>query len=362
MDKFAFIIHPANIDDVERFEPGAKGRPLRLVRKIMEWMPPFKIGEVKGVKSKQGNQTEGWLICCPLLPRQLIRLGEDAIMDKIIGAGKIAQELGAKMVGLGGYTALVGDKGLTVAKELDVAVTTGNSYTVASVIEAIYQAAESMNADLGEATVSIIGASGSIGSACARILAGKVSRIVMNARDEQKLSQLAETLPESNTCQIEMEMEIQKAVSQADIVIVTTSSPGIIIDTSWLKPGAIVSDVAYPRNVPADASVQRPDILVIEGGMAKPLSEIEIIGDINHPEGVIYACMAETIILTLERKFEDYSLGDELSVEKINEISALAQKHGFDVSWQQGTLNDFKKQVRVQEAVSQELAREQRKT
>ena len=48
---------------------------------------------------------------------------------------KLAQDLGAKVVGLGAFTAVIGDAGITVSNNVDVAVTTGNSYTVATALE-----------------------------------------------------------------------------------------------------------------------------------------------------------------------------------------------------------------------------------
>jgi len=38
------------------------------------------------------------------------------------------------------------------------------------------------------------------------------------------------------------------------------------------------------------------------------------------------------MILTLEGRFEDYTLGKEVQVEHVKEISNLALKHGFKVS------------------------------
>ncbi len=54
--------------------------------------------------------------------------------------------------------------------------------------------------------------------------------------------------------------------------------------------------------------------------------------DFGYPPGKSYACMAETMILTLEGRFEDYTLGKELKIERVKEINALAKKHGFRVS------------------------------
>jgi predicted amino acid dehydrogenase len=50
------------------------------------------------------------------------------------------------------------------------------------------------------------------------------------------------------------------------------------------------------------------------------------------PAGKAYACMAETIVLALEGRFEDYTLGKEISRQRVEEIAALAAKHGFKLS------------------------------
>ena len=52
---------------------------------------------------------------------------EEKVLKKIIRTGKIAERLG-KIVGLGAMTAVVGDAGITTARNLNIAVTTGNSY------------------------------------------------------------------------------------------------------------------------------------------------------------------------------------------------------------------------------------------
>jgi fatty aldehyde-generating acyl-ACP reductase len=45
--------------------------------------------------------------------------------------------------------------------------------------------------------------------------------------------------------------------------------------------------------------------------------------------GFTYACMAETMILTLERRFEDTSLGIDLDMNGVAEMGRLAERHGF---------------------------------
>jgi predicted amino acid dehydrogenase len=115
-------------------------------------------------------------------------------------------------------------------------------------------------------------------------------------------------------------------------VITVTSALDAVIEPEDLRSGAVVCDVARPRDVSKRVAEVRDDVLVIEGGV------VEVPGDVNFnlnfgfPPKMAYACMAETMILTLEGRFESYTLGRELQVEKVLEIAAMAGKHGFKLS------------------------------
>jgi len=106
----------------------------------------------------------------------------------------------------------------------------------------------------------------------------------------------------------------------------------VLVEPEDLQVGAVVCDVARPRDVSRRVAEERDDVLVIEGGVVKPPGEVDFHFNFGFPPGLAYACMAETMILTLEKRFENYSLGRELSLQKVREISALAKKHGFELA------------------------------
>ena len=54
--------------------------------------------------------------------------------------------------------------------------------------------------------------------------------------------------------------------------------------------------------------------------------------DFGFPPGKAYACMAETMALALEGRFEDYTVGKEISLARVEEIAHIASKHGFRLS------------------------------
>ena len=331
MDKFAFIAHPIDMNQVHRFWPKLNFVPTALMKRMLKWITPFKISDIRKVQSIVGEEVEGYFIGCPLLPSQMLELDETFVLNKIIKAGKIAQDLGAKIVGLGGFTSVVGDKGVTIAQSLNIPVTTGNSYTVAAVIEGIIKASQIMQIQLSQTKAAVIGATGSIGRACARILAKHGVRLVITARNQERLDELASLIRQETSTTVEIEKNVRKAMFDADIVIVTTSAPEAIIDMADFKSGSVICDVAIPKNVVRRAGEGRSDILIFDGGLIRLPGVVNFGIDTELPDGLIYACIAEVMILTLEKRFESYSLGRNLSLDKIEGISNLASKHGLKV-------------------------------
>ena len=86
-----------------------------------------------------------------------------------------AAERGAQIVGLGAFTKVVGDAGVTVAQRAPIPVTTGNSLTIAATLETAKLTASRMGwADLARGKAMVVGATGAIGSVCSRLLAAAV--------------------------------------------------------------------------------------------------------------------------------------------------------------------------------------------
>lgn len=331
MGDFAFIIHPIELDDVFRKFKFMRKWPQSIVEGIIKLVPPFKISEIRGVRS-QYAETSGYFIACPLTSKQMVELPEKVVIDKIIKTGKVAEKLGAKIVGLGAMTAVVGDAGITVAKNLNIAVTTGNSYTVATALQGTKKAAALMGIDLAEAEVLVIGATGSIGSVCARILAREVRFLTLLARDRNKLNNLAERILQETGLAVKISTDVKRSVRKADVIITVSGSAEALIDVMDLKPGAVVCDVARPRDVSKKAIELRNDVLVIEGGVVDVPGEVDFGFNFGFPPRTSYACMAETMLLALENRFESFTLGRDLSVAQVDEITALAEKHGFKIS------------------------------
>lgn len=331
MQKFAFMIHPTQVGDVARKFKFTRYVPDRVIERVFAMLPPLKISHITGLQSSHGK-AEGWFIACPLTARLMMSLPEAYVLNKIIQGGRIAEKLGARILGLGAFTKVVGDAGITVAKNLNIPVTTGNSYTVATAVEATREAARVMGHDLKKASVVIMGATGSIGRVCALMLAREARNMTLVARNERKLDELAAKILYDTGLAARVTSDSKKALASGDVVITVTSAVDTVIEPEDLKSGAVVCDVARPRDVSRRVAEERDDVLVIEGGV------VEVPGDVNFgfnfgfPPGKAYACMAETMVLALEKRFECYTLGRELQIDKVEEMAAMAKKHGFKLS------------------------------
>ncbi len=340
MGEFAFIIHPVSgAKDAARKYPVLQVLPESVLEWLLKRMRPKPVSEITGVRSKTGAEAHGWFVGCPLTPKQFVELPQDFVMGKIIGAARAAQEVGAKVVGLGAMTAVVGDAGVTVAKNVDIAVTTGNSYTVWTAVEGARRAAELMGTDVSGAHVAVMGATGSIGQVCVRIMAEDAPVVTLIGRSEPRLAELAASV--DGKADIKYTTDPAAGLREADIVIAVTSALDTVVPGEALKRGAVVCDVARPRDVSAKVARERPDVLVIEGGAVEVPGSVDFHFNFGFPPRTAYACMAETMILALEERYESYSLGRDLSLDRVKEIATLAEKHGFRLAG----FRSFEKQV-----------------
>ncbi len=331
MKSFAFLIHPLDIKDIYRKFPSARILPDRLAERLLRLVHPFKISHITGLRSPY-SEAEGYFIVCPLTSRQMLELPEDLVLQKIIKAGKVAEKLGAKIFGLGAFSSVVGDAGITVAKNLDIAVTTGNSLTVATALESAKKAAQIMGHKLEHTHAVIVGATGSIGKICAAMLTPQVEQMTLVARNQANLQELAAKINKQCGKEVHITSDIKQALSQGQIILTVTSAVDTLIGPQDLLPGAIVCDVSRPRNVSLQVAQERNDVLVLEGGVMEVPGEVNFNFNFGFPPGMSYACMAETMILALEERYENFSLGRDLELNRVQEIWQLAQKHQFKLA------------------------------
>lgn len=336
---FAFIVHPLNVENfLYIFENSIflHRIPRLYLKKIIPLLPPLLFVRIKDIKSPAGLKVDGLFILCTLLPEHFATLNKDFVLRKIIKCVQFAEKLGARVVTLGGFTSIFSNQGCSVVSQTNIAVTTGNTFTSYLVYSGILKAINTLEYDLSQLTILVVGATGDIGSACVRSLGPNCKRLMLVARDKLKLDDFANNLGINKRVDIRVVNELEDVIGDADIVITATSSMTTLIDVNSLKSGSIVCDVSLPPNIARNILSLRKDVLVFEGGYAR-LSSFESIDNRDFKKhfihGSVFGCLSEGIILAMEEKFESFSLGrGQADLLKMRIIGDLGEKHGLTLA------------------------------
>jgi predicted amino acid dehydrogenase len=338
INRFAFVIHPLDVRFIHshRLFSWTRYLPDSLVEAVAAYIPPIYLSRITGGQSPAtGQRIEGHLISLGATPRQMMRHGERFTYVRLNQAARMAERRGARIMGLGAFTSVVGDAGITVAHEADIAITSGNSLTVAATLEAAKQAVLRMGTtDLTRGKAMVVGATGSIGSVCARLLAQAIYNVVLVSIEPERLIELKRRIrAETPGAQVTIATRADDLLGDCDLVVTATSAFGQrVINIANCKPGAVICDVARPPDInPAEAAL-RPDLLVIESGEVLIPGNIDFGYDIGLPPKTSYACLAETALLAMDGRFEDYTLGRNIELERVKEIYRLFKKHGFQLA------------------------------
>ena len=99
------------------------------------------------------------------------------------------------MVSLGGFSSILIEGNFDQLPPGDHTVfTTGNTLTVAFIVQGIEKMCAQQGRDLRRSTLLVVGATGDVGSGCVRCLAPKVRRVLLYARNAERLRRLAAEL------------------------------------------------------------------------------------------------------------------------------------------------------------------------
>jgi len=331
VERFAFVIHPIDPKrDVARKFKALSYMPVSWIDFFSRYFPPIYISHIPRIRSATGREAEGWLLACPYTPRRMLTLDVEEAYHKIVQTARLGQRLGARIVGLGAFTSVVGDAGISVSQHVDIPVTTGNSYAVTTVIHTMARAAQRLGLALSDATVAVVGATGSIGRACAQYAAKLGGHVLAVGRRADRLRELFHLFAKQGLPEPKITTDMGD-IRHADLVIAAAGSDRPVIEPEHLGTGAIVCDVALPPNVSPRVFRTRQDVLVVDGGIVFMPGKVNLGFDLGLPSGMTYACMAETMILALEGRYESFTLGREISLTQLETIDRLAAKHGFRV-------------------------------
>jgi predicted amino acid dehydrogenase len=337
-NRFAFVLHPLTVDYLANHPRYRWTRhlPKQLVEVGAAHMPAARVGRVAGGQSPTtGQPIEGLIYALGTTPRQMLRRAPEFTYRRLDQAIRDAAKEGAQIVGLGAFTKVVGDAGVTVASRASIPVTTGNSLTIAATLETAKLTAKRLGwPNLARGRAMIVGATGSIGSVCSRLLAAAVHDVVLVSIEPDRLVALKQKiLEETPGTKVELDTSTQRLLGECDLIVTATSAFGQrVLDVSQCKPGAVILDVALPPDISAEEAAVRPDVLIVESGEVMIPGPVNFSFDIGLPPGVAYACLAEAALLAMEGRFECFTLGRDLAPERVKEIYKLFRRHNFQIA------------------------------
>ena len=206
INRFAFVIHPLSqqyLNHLKPLEMVSKVSPkpvMHLVEKAVAYTPPFVYTKVEGIRSPDGVEAEGWLIIVGGTPKEIMSHAPEFTYRRLLAAADIAKGLGAQIMGLGAFTKVVGDAGVTVAKRAPLPITTGNSYSASGALWAAHDAVARLGLvklEKGKKVkgkAMVVGATGAIGAACARLLARTTEELHLVSPEAAKLLLLKKSI------------------------------------------------------------------------------------------------------------------------------------------------------------------------
>jgi len=333
---FAAIGHQDNWGTITSFVNDIRANvPERLstdkIRNIFSFIPPRDLFRVK-VRSETGAEINGVYIETFIDPDRLDAQSLRTNITKVKRAIALATRLGARVVALGGFTSILLEGNLDSYTTEKTKFTTGNTLTAAFIVKGIENAAARQNIDLGDSTILCIGATGDIGLACIQFLKHKVKKLLLCARNHQRLEATAKTLMSENI-EVGYSTNLDELVQEADIIICVASSAGLKLDRC--KKGVLICDAGYPKNIEAAFSADTP-VNLFHGGMGQVKHGFDFSPDYSKTiyayaaPHIIHGCLLEAMVLAFEKRYENYSSGKgNITPKKMEEIFDLSRKHGI---------------------------------
>ncbi|WP_216906857.1 aminotransferase class III-fold pyridoxal phosphate-dependent enzyme [Nocardia noduli] len=333
-NRVVFLANLPEAADLRRFAPElaewSDEQFAALFERLRGVAEPFELTR-QLVTSPTGATVEVCLIAVPISAEQIIecqRAGHRAwLRDLVLEGVEQAITLGASVIGLGGYTSIVTNASRDVVEDA-VTVTSGNSLTAACAFEVVRSELERLAP--GQRRVGILGALGNIGAVMAELIAPLADSVVLVGRpgSARRLRKVADDLAGVTGPGVLEISEDLAVLRECHIVLTATNSavPLLTPDLLATDHSVLVYDLAVPGDVHPDVA-DLPGVTLVSGGrMALPLGQTPPFPETGLPAGVVYACMAETLLLGFEPGTVSPSYGG-LTVAGVRAARELAARH-----------------------------------
>ena len=124
------------------------------------------------------------------------------------------------------------------------------------------------------------------------------------------------------------------------IVTATSVYEGEIFKMDLVKPGCVIVECSRPLNITKEQAKSRLDVLIINSGEVILPGDLDFKMNLGLSKGVVFACLAETVVLCLEGLIEPFSMSREIPWQNIKKIYKLSKKHGVKLAPLESILGD----------------------
>ncbi|MGW0817332.1 aminotransferase class III-fold pyridoxal phosphate-dependent enzyme [Streptomyces viridiviolaceus] len=374
--RWAFIAHPTDLASYASYDKRL-GLPGEQVRVLFDRMNQCRnvdtpaamfVGACR-VHTDNGETSYGEVFALPYGAKRLLDMPAEQATELVQQAVDEAVKRGAQLVGLGAYTSVVTGNA-TAIDDHGVPVTTGNAFTVAAGVEGLLEGARRQGTPAGSANTVVLGAAGAIGRASSLLLAEQVGRLVLVGnpahpeRSRRRLADVATAVVEhlaslpprpehgglaqavllrskrgtavadivselAGTGELSCSLDAESVLPGAQLVLAATSTPDQIVRPELLRPHAAVCDVSQPPNVGDEVRKERPDVLVVPGGLIRMPGDQDTGIAFGLPDGLTYACTAETMIAAHRLADPVVSHGERLSTDLVRTLREDAVRLGY---------------------------------
>lgn len=296
----AFLGHPSSFGHIVKLiedmdGPEAARRVTRNEKSFsafLDWMPS-NVTHHRPVIELNGVKVRAAMVVCWFLPqivneRHKLKLA----VAKVLEGVELAASMGAQVASLGGFTSiLAGRRRFDAADSAGITLTAGNALTSALAVARLRAELETQRRPIHGETIAIIGASGDVGATAAALLGAEPGRLLLVARDQERLEKVRLNLGHPNSACV----TLAEAVAQAGSILVATSASEPILNSADVRPGTIILDLGYPptTSVGADSNVT-----IMRAGLAQfpaaiPIGAYSRLSQPNH----LFGCSTEGVVL-----------------------------------------------------------------